>query len=91
MEAVPQQSRRGNYLDNHTRNFANAIINNDPNSLKCGIETGSIAAINAQMVNIAYKTGRKVYWDAKKGEFKKDPEANKLILANYQNGWKVPG
>lgn len=91
MEAVPQQSRRGNYLDNHTQNFANAIINNDPNSLKCGIETGSIAAINAQMGNIAYKTGRKVYWDAKKGEFKKDPEANKLILANYQNGWKVPG
>ena len=42
------------------------------------------------MWNIAYKTGRKVYWDAKKGEFKKDPEANKLILANYHNGWKVP-
>ena len=90
MEAVPKQNRRGNYLDNHTRNFADAILNNDPGSLKCGIETGSIAAINAQMGNIAYKTGRKVYWDAKKGEFKKDPAANKLILANYHNGWKVP-
>lgn len=41
------------------------------------------------MGNIVYKMGRKVYWDVKRGEFKKDLVVNKLILVNYYNGWKV--
>jgi len=90
MDAIPQQGRRGNYLDFHTKNFVDAIKNKAPESLKCGIETGSVAAINAHMGNIAYKTGRKVYWDAASGSFKNDKEANLLIKANYHNGWKLP-
>jgi hypothetical protein len=62
---------------------------NDPSQLKCAIQTGSVAAINAQMGNIAYKTGKKVYWDATKNLFT-DIEANQLIKANYHNGWKLP-
>jgi hypothetical protein len=48
-----------------------------------------VAAINAQMGNIAYKTGKKVYWDATKNMFT-DADANQLMKAKYNNGWVVP-
>lgn len=92
IESIPQQNipRNASYLVNHAQNFVEAIKQNDASLLKCGIESGSVAAINAHMGNIAYKTGRKVYWDASKGMFKNDPEANALINVQYQNGWKMP-
>jgi predicted dehydrogenase len=79
----------GNALEIHANNFVQSIFKNDASHLNCGIETGSIAAINAQMGNIAYKTGNKVFWDATKNEFT-NAEANLLMKANYHNGWKLP-
>ncbi|MBD2755110.1 Gfo/Idh/MocA family protein [Spirosoma validum] len=90
VEDIPKQVRNGDYLGEHTKNFVQAIKANDASMLKCGIETGSIAAINAHMGNIAYKTGRKVYWDAAAKGFKNDPQANAMIAAHYHNGWKLP-
>lgn len=77
-------------LDLHTRNFVEAIQKNDPALLKCGIESGSVAAINAHMGNIAYKVGRRIYWDAAAGAFKDDREANALLTPEYHNGWVLP-
>lgn len=93
IEALPEQRRgnNANYVADHARNFVAAMQANDASLLSCGIETGAIAAINAHMGNVAFKTGRKVYWDAQKGEFKNDKEANSLIKAHYHNGWKLPG
>jgi len=79
-----------NYLDLHTSNFTEAIKANDTSMLNTPIDSGSIAAINAQMGNIAYKTGDKVFWDPEKENFKKNKAANKLIKAQYNNGWKLP-
>ncbi|HQU58508.1 MAG TPA: Gfo/Idh/MocA family oxidoreductase [Saprospiraceae bacterium] len=92
VEAIPKQDRLwdADYIKDHAQNFVDAIRANDPSMLHCGIESGSIAAINAQMGNIAYKTGRKIYWDDNKGLFRDDKEANQLIKANYYNGWKLP-
>jgi predicted dehydrogenase len=92
IEDLPDQRRSSsaNYLADHAKNFVAAMQANDASLLKCGIETGAVAAINAHMGNVAFKTGRKVYWDAAKGEFKNDAEANALIKSNYQNGWKLP-
>jgi predicted dehydrogenase len=90
VEDIPKQVRNGDYLGEHTKNFVQAIKANDASILKCGIETGSVAAINAHMGNIAYKTGRKVYWDAATKGFKNDTQANALIAAHYHNGWKLP-
>lgn len=78
------------YLDLHTQNFIAAVKKNDQSVLNTPIRSGSIAAINAQMGNIAFKTGRKVYWDAKQGNFGSDAEANKLIKPVYHNGWEIP-
>lgn len=79
-----------NYLDLHTKNFINAIRAKDKSILNTPIESGSIAAINAQMGNIAYKTGDKLYWNMDKGEFKNHSKANELLKAQYHNNWKKP-
>ena len=79
-----------NYLDLHTKNFADAIKANDTSMLNTPIDSGSVAAINAQMGNIAYKTGDKVFWDAATGSFTKNKAANQLISASYHNDWKLP-
>jgi hypothetical protein len=89
VEEVPHVQPKGNALEQHAVGLVKAITENDESLLTCGIETGSVAAINAQMGNIAYKTGKKVYWDAAKGLFT-DKEANRLIKADYHNGWKLP-
>ncbi len=78
------------HLDLATQNFVDAIKKNDPSILNTPIASGSVAAINAQMGNIAYKTGRKLYWDASKGLFRDNVEANKLVKATYHNEWQVP-
>ncbi len=92
VEALPKQDRPwdADYVKDHARNFVDAIRANDPKMLKCGIETGGVAAINAQMGNIAFKTGRKVYWDEATGLFKNDKEASSLISTEYHNGWALP-
>jgi predicted dehydrogenase len=90
MDPVPAQTNRHENLDLHTANFVEAIRRNDTALLRCGIETGSVAAINAQMGNIAYKTGRKLFWDAAAGQFSNDREANALIGARYHNGFVLP-
>ncbi len=79
-----------NYLDLHTQNFLDAIKSNDSSQLNTPIGSGSIAAINAQMGNIAFKTGTKLNWDGNKGVFIKNKQANELIKAKYHNGWKLP-
>ncbi|MDX2250054.1 MAG: Gfo/Idh/MocA family oxidoreductase [Bacteroidia bacterium] len=92
MEPVVTYKKPGNlnYLDFHTQNFVEAVKKNDSSILKTPIGSGSVAAINAQMGNISYKTGRKLYWDAAKGEFINDSEANQLIYPQYHNGWSLP-
>ena len=89
MEAF-KKPRDANYLDYHTQNFAAAIKANDHSKLNTPIESGSLAAINAHMGNIAYKTGRKVYWDEATGKFKKDKAATALVEVKYENGWELP-
>jgi predicted dehydrogenase len=92
VEQVPTFTKKAedDYLYNHAENFINAIRNNDPKSLKCAIETGSIAAINAIMGNISYKLGRKVFWDEANGNFKNDKEANAMMKSDYKNGYSLP-
>ena len=90
MDQIPPEKPEGSYLDMHTKNFAESIKANDPGLAKCPPSSGSVAAINAHMGNVAFKTGRKVYWDNEKQNFGSDEEANGLIGAKYHNGWELP-
>jgi predicted dehydrogenase len=88
--AMPVQSRGGadGGLDNHMKNFVYCIkTRQKPN---CDVWTAANTAINAHLGNIAFKSGRKVHWDASKMTFKDDNKANELLKASYHNGWKLP-
>ena len=39
--------------------------------------------------NIAIRTGKKLNWDAAAMRFTNDDDANRYVLADYQNGWKL--
>ena len=90
MEAVPFRAQTEDILALHTRNFVDAIRQNDASMLKCGIDTGSVAAINASMGNIALRVGRKVHWNTAANQFTGDADANALMRANYRNGYMLP-
>jgi predicted dehydrogenase len=92
MESIESYTkpRELDYLDLHTQNFIQAVKENRQSVLNTPIRSGSVAAINAHMGNIAYKTGSKVFWDSKLGSFADHAAANKLITPDYQNGWTIP-
>lgn len=79
-----------NYLFLHWQNFVEAIEKGDAGILNTPLESGSVAAINAMMGNIAYHTGRKIYWNQETMNFGDDTEANALMSKKYYNGWKKP-
>ncbi|NJN35634.1 MAG: Gfo/Idh/MocA family oxidoreductase [Saprospiraceae bacterium] len=87
MEAVPLIKAEGNGLDFHTRNFLDCMKSRQkPN---CDIAIAQNTALNCSLGNIAYRTNRKIFWDAAKQTIINDPEADLLTKANYQNGWKL--
>jgi predicted dehydrogenase len=90
MEAVPVQANQGVGLDLHVRNFLDCIKENTPQKLNAGIDIGRDVALVAQMGNIAYRTGEKVFWDNEKQQFGTST-ANGLIVPEYVNGYKLPG
>jgi predicted dehydrogenase len=91
MEAIesqyPQQGVET--LDLHTSNFIDAVRAGDPGLLNTPIESGALAAINAQMGNIAFRTGDKLAWDGQQGDFGDNQAANRLLRAEYHNGWTL--
>jgi predicted dehydrogenase len=76
-------------LDLHTANFI-ACVKDRSRKLACPIESAANTAIVCQMGNVAWRTGRKVHWDAKAGRFKGDPQANALINPRYRAPYRLP-
>lgn len=89
MEAVSRQKSVDNGLDLHTTNFVEVVKSRKLDELHAPVQVGALVATTAQMGNIAYRTGKKVYWDAAQGKFT-DSDANKLLAAQYHNGYKLP-
>lgn len=89
MEAVPRKPSVDNGLDLHTKNFIEVVKSRNFSDLHTPIQAGALVALNAQMGNIAFKTGQKIYWDDAKGEFK-EAAANKFLAAQYHNGYQLP-
>lgn len=89
IEAVPLQKNVGVGLDIHTKNFIDCIRNNSPEKLNAGIDIGRNVALVAQMGNIAFRSGEKVFWNPDKQEFTTS-SANKFITPVYNNGWSLP-
>lgn len=90
LERLPIQKNQGSGLDLHTVNFIEAVKSRDSSSLNAPLKVGYDAALVSHMGNVAYKTGKRLYWDAEQGQFT-DNEANEITKAAYNNGWKLPG
>ena len=88
MEAVPLQKKSDDGLLLHTANFLDVIQSRKLEDLRTPIQVGSHVATVCQMGNIAYRTGKKLYWDSVTNKFT-DNDANKFLAAEYHNGYKM--
>jgi predicted dehydrogenase len=89
MEAVPLQKRSDDGLFLHTSNFMDVMQSRKTEDLKAPIQAGTHVATVCQMGNVAFRTGKKIYWDASKNKFT-DGEANKYLAPEYHNGYRLP-
>jgi predicted dehydrogenase len=88
VEAMPVQTNRWNGLDHHTLNWLECMgTRKQPN---CTIEMGRNSAVNAQLGNIAYRSGAKVHWDKDRGTIIKNSKAEQMAKARYSDPWKLP-
>jgi predicted dehydrogenase len=89
IEPIPLQKGKGNGLDNHMKDFI-ACIKDRSMKPHAGIDIGANIARVANLGNIAFKTGRRLYWDGMKSQFKEDSEANEYLKARYRKPWELP-
>jgi len=89
MDAIPLKKGSGKGLENHMKNFIACIKdrNIQPNA---GIEIGANIARVANLGNIAFKTGRRLYWNGDASRFVDDNEADKYLKAVYRKPWELP-
>jgi predicted dehydrogenase len=88
MEAVPFQKAEGKGLELHVKNFLDCIKTRVKTN--ASIETGAHIAKLAHLGNIAYRTGRKIFWDAENNSIINDDVANRLTIPAYREPWKLP-
>jgi predicted dehydrogenase len=71
--------------------FQKEFIENCKNRRKpfADAETGHRSSIPVLLANIAYKTGRKLKWDASQEHFVDDPQANTFLRREYRKPWHL--
>jgi hypothetical protein len=78
----------GKGLENHMVNFIDGIKTGA--KLNCPIEIAAGVARTCHLGNIAYKTGRRLYWDASTSKFINDAEADSHLVPEYREPWELP-
>ncbi|MDX1942565.1 MAG: Gfo/Idh/MocA family oxidoreductase [Saprospiraceae bacterium] len=89
LEAMPWTKQSDNGLEKHMVNFVEVIKSRKLADLKCSVEEGAKIAILCNLGNASLRVGKPLQWDAAK-QLTNDKKANKILAANYQNGWKLP-
>ena len=89
MERIPLQKGTGKGIDLHFQNFIEGVKSRNRN-LNASIEIAANTARVAHLGNIALRTGRRLYWDAKTSKFINDDEANKFLVPQYRAPWVLP-
>ncbi len=80
-----------NGLDKHWENFVGVVKSRKMGDLHCDIHAAAHVATVAQMGNIAFRSGKKLEWDAAKEKFTDDAINKKYMMKEYHNGYKLPG
>jgi predicted dehydrogenase len=91
MEEVAMQKRVDVGLDLHTANLVAAVRAGNASMLNCPIEAAANTAIHCHMGNVALRAGQTLHTKLSNNEARfLEKEANKLIMPEYHNGWKMP-
>jgi hypothetical protein len=56
----------------------------------CRFEYGALLTQTALLGNVAYRTGKKLEWDARLGRVINAPRAGAFISKEYRKGWELP-
>ncbi|HZV33543.1 MAG TPA: Gfo/Idh/MocA family oxidoreductase [Verrucomicrobiae bacterium] len=78
----------GNPHPAHVRNFLDCVKSRQQPVLN--LEIGQHVSTVAHLGNIAYRTGRKIHWNAEKQQIVGDHEANQLVGVKYRKPWHLP-
>ncbi len=77
----------GNCHAEHLRHFLDCVRSRKlPN---CDIATGNTSSAVAMLGNIAYRTGRRIYWNPETNTFDGDPEADAMLGHQYRDPWHL--
>jgi predicted dehydrogenase len=89
MKGEPRRGAAGQNMNQaHMRDFLDCIESRKrPNS---DVEIGHNSMIACHLANIAFRTGRRVAWDAAREQVVGDPEAQKLVTKPYRGPWTLP-
>jgi predicted dehydrogenase len=85
MEPVKEKGHGQEQFDLHARNFLDCIKSREKPI--ASVEEGHKVAVMCHLANISYRTGRKLRWDAEKGEIIGDQEASKMMERPYRAPW----
>lgn len=89
MERVELQKGDGQGLNNHMKNFIDCIKDRSKVP-RTSIEIAANTARVCHLGNIAFKTGRRLYWDADNSKFIGDDDANSYLVPQYRAPWELP-
>jgi len=82
--------RSGDDTAPHMQNFLDAVKSRDYKSLTAEIAIGAAAAGLCHFANISYRLGRMLRYDAARGRFAGDEEANRMLTRDYRRPYVVP-
>ncbi|MBP7504884.1 MAG: gfo/Idh/MocA family oxidoreductase, partial [Prolixibacteraceae bacterium] len=89
MERVDLKPASGRGLENHLADFV-ACVKDKSRVPATPIAVAANTARVCHLGNIAYKTGRRLFWDNEKSLFVNDPQANALLTPTYRKPWELP-
>jgi predicted dehydrogenase len=73
----------------HMGNFLKAVKSRNPAGLNAEVAVNALASNYCHLANIAYRTGRKLTWNAKTEKFH-DAEADAMLTRKYRAPYIVP-
>ena len=89
MAGEPRRGSAGQDMHQaHVKDFLDAIDSRKRTA--SDVEIGHNSMIACHLANIAFRTGRRVQWDAAREQIVGDAEAHKLIHKPYRAPWTLP-
>ena len=74
----------------HYQNFIECIKTRQQDNLRADIEEGHYSAVLCHLGNAAYRTGRRLEFDAAKETFLNDHSACEFLSREYRKGYELP-